>query len=228
MRSLLALAALPTCLVMHAQESGLRLGVGASVENCPYMYEADRYNPDAELANSARYGGGLLLRADLGKHWVFGTGVLHTTTRYHVTFNYRPLHLYDPFIPNETTVTASALRIPLQLGYRIGVGKFEFVPSAGLHLDVLLNTRERSVFEDGSERRTTFHPLNIDEPQFMIHVEAAINYKVGERFLLGLVPYANVELNTLDDTYMTGPATLLGGLMSVYYTVQQMAPRLAD
>lgn len=196
------------------QEKRVSIGLASSIEFNDYNFEESGSTYNSTIGYSI----GFDLQYLVFDKLLLKSGINYSTQGYELKHGYIFHDTEDPFIPRESKLKVSCLRIPIMVGYQIyQTGKISFAPSIGLRFGFQINENESTIFEDNSERETTFLTDDLNKNQILANLNLAFNYNLNGNFKISIEPFIGKALIRLNENTMSSGQFSYGGFLGLYY-----------
>ncbi|MBL4703678.1 MAG: hypothetical protein JKY54_04105 [Flavobacteriales bacterium] len=193
----------------YAQENNLLIGLTVSPSfHIPGSFEGEANNTPATFDMKMGFYTGFQVGWRFTSRWTVRLTSAIYQRRHEVSYDWPSYYTVTPEDPISSFTKASFISSSLQFTrWIIGSDEFSLGLNMGGFLEILMNTKEVSEFNDGQKKESTF--LNIPPPLLLgqFHLSLIGEIKIASKQILSIEPYIRIKKSI--EAYFIGitPAT---------------------
>lgn len=191
-------------IISNGQIKKFSIGINGSSDFYNYQFNQNEVT-NIDYNSLINFSSGISVHYNLNEKFTTKTGLLYSKKDFIANFNWQ---LYDdvpdPAFNKESEMILRYLDIPLLITYKfVNRNKISLFASTGLGTSFLINEKEISIMQDGTEKETDFwkslYRTEFNPILFNIDFGIGLNYNINEIVFLSIEPYYRYGLNKFSD-----------------------------
>lgn len=219
-----------TCLIIigilssifsNGQISKFSIGIIGSSDFCNYQFNQIEVT-NIDFNSLIDFSSGISVHYNLNEKLKTKTGLLYSKRDFSANFNWQLYNdVPDPAFNKESKMILRYLDIPFFITYNfVNRNKISLFASTGLGTSFIINEKEISIMQDGTEKETDFwkflYRTEFNPILFNFDFEIGLNYDIHETVFLSIEPYLRYGINKLSDEILKSNPISFGLRLGVH------------